>query len=97
MPTPAAIFTLVRSLRDRGLTLEQWYLLQFLAGEPSGSSIGELSALRGTSDAATSGLVSKLRARGLLMLSIDPQDHRIRRIHLSTRGMDLLHLLSANL
>lgn len=97
MQDTTSIFAIIRRLRSQKLTLEQYHLLRHIGNTAAGCSLSELSALRDTTDASTSAIVSKFRAQGLIMLSIDPQDHRIRRIHLSARGYDLLRDTAANL
>jgi len=76
------------------LTMQQLRVLGFIAKEP-GLSGHELGDRLGVSAPTASGLVDRLVEKGLLQRTDDPDDRRVRRLHVTTQGMDLIRQMDS--
>lgn len=76
-------------LHQTGLSRPQIHALLhiFHAGE---CPISEISTLTGSSAAAASQLVERLVQQGLIQRSEDPNNRRIKKLHLTDRGLKLI-------
>lgn len=72
-----------------GLSGPQIHALLFIyhAGE---RHISEIGALTGSSPAAASQMVERLVGQGLVQRTEDPLDRRIKKLHLTDKGLDLI-------
>jgi len=71
------------------LTLTQLRILMLLS-RADGMSGSELAAAIGVGLAALSGMIDRLVANDLVIRQEDPHDRRVRRIHLSKAGAELI-------
>jgi 4'-phosphopantetheinyl transferase len=76
------------------LTMQQLRVLGFVAKEP-GLAGHELGTRLGVSAPTASGLVDRLVEKGLLSRADDPDDRRVRRLHVTTAGMDLIRQMDS--
>jgi DNA-binding MarR family transcriptional regulator len=72
------------------LTLTQWRVLVVLAESEAPMRVSDLGRSIGASPPSTSRLVSRLRARGVLILSPSEADRRASLISLTDRGRDVV-------
>lgn len=70
-----------RTARMHGMTRAQWIILARLARQP-GMSQNEMAAICEVEPITIGRLVDRLEARGLVERRPDPDDRRIRRLHL---------------
>jgi len=68
------------------LTFPQWRALLVVGERPEGARVGEVAARVGVTLPATSRLLRRLAARGLLEISTDESDRRASRARLTTAG-----------
>ena len=78
------------------LTMQQVRVLGHVAKEP-GLSGHELGERLGVSVPTASGLVDRLVDKGLIARSDDPDDRRIRRLHATAEGLDVLREMDSML
>lgn len=71
------------------LTLQQMRVLRLAAGTP-GLSVHALARALGVSGPTASGMVERLVRKGLLLRVDDPDDRRVRRVHLTDRAEQIL-------
>ena len=102
------IFVLQGKLHDRSmslvgpaeppsdLTMQQLRVLCFVAQEP-GLSGQELGARLGVSAPTASGLVDRLVEKGLITRADDPDDRRVRRVHITAEAGNLMRQLDSTL
>jgi DNA-binding MarR family transcriptional regulator len=72
------------------LTLTQWRILVVLSESEAQMRVSDLGRSIGASLPSTSRLVSRLRGRGLLILSPSETDRRVSLISLTDRGRDVV-------
>jgi len=82
MPTPAE------------LTMQQLRALGHVAKQP-GMSGNELGARLGVSPPTASGLVERLVEKGLIARTDDADDRRVRRLHATEAGMDVIRQMDS--
>jgi DNA-binding MarR family transcriptional regulator len=77
-------------MHQTGLSRPQIHALLHIyhAGE---CQISEISTLTNSSPAAASQLVERLVQQGLVQRTEDPQDRRIKKLHLTDKGLNLIH------
>jgi DNA-binding MarR family transcriptional regulator len=68
------------------LTFPQWRALLILGEDADGARVGQVAARVGVTLPATSRLLRRLAARGLVTLGSDEQDHRATRARLTESG-----------
>lgn len=68
------------------LTFPQWRALLILGEDADGARVGQVAARVGVTLPATSRLLRRLAARGLVTLGADEQDHRATRARLTGEG-----------
>lgn len=71
------------------LTMQQLRVLGHIAKQP-GISGHELGGLLGVSPPTASGLVERLVEKGLVTRTDDPDDRRVRRLHVTEAGMGVI-------
>lgn len=71
------------------LTMQQLRVLGFVAKDP-GLAGHELGDRLGVSAPTASGLVDRLVEKGWLARTDDPDDRRVRRLHVTSDGLDLI-------
>jgi len=76
------------------LTMQQLRVIGFIAKEP-GLAGHELGNRLGVSAPTASGLVDRLVEKGLLQRVDDPDDRRVRRLHVTTEGLDLIRQMDS--
>lgn len=76
------------------LTMQQVRVLGFVAKEP-GLTGHDLGVRLGVSAPTASGLVERLVEKGLVSRVDDPEDRRVRRLHLTTDGQDLIRRMDS--
>jgi len=76
------------------LTMQQLRVLGFVAKDP-GLAGHELGERLGVSAPTASGLVDRLVEKGLLSRSDDPDDRRVRRLNVTTDGLDLIRRMDS--
>jgi DNA-binding MarR family transcriptional regulator len=76
-------------LQSVDLTMQQLKTLMIvgLGGPASGQ---QLAAALGIGLAGVSGVVHRLSARGYVRRAVDPEDRRVRRVHLTPKGAKLI-------
>ncbi len=77
------------ALRSFGLTNGQFSLMMSL-NRPSTPRIGEVAQFLAMDRTTLTANLKPLERRGLIKVSVDPQDRRSRRLELTERGRDLL-------
>jgi MarR family transcriptional regulator, organic hydroperoxide resistance regulator len=83
-------------LRAEGFTLDEWLVLDALARVP-GMTMSRLREATVTDKATLGRRVDALATRALVFREVDPFDRRVIRVHLSSRGRDVLSGLDARL
>ncbi len=68
------------------LTFPQWRAMLVVGERPEGARVGEVAARVGVTLPATSRLLRRLAARGLLEITADEQDRRASRARLTAAG-----------
>ena len=68
------------------LTFPQWRALLILGEDADGARVGQVAARVGVTLPATSRLLRRLAARGMVTLVADEQDHRATRAQLTDAG-----------
>jgi DNA-binding MarR family transcriptional regulator len=68
------------------LTFPQWRALLILGEDADGARVGQVAARVGVTLPATSRLLRRLAARGMVTLGADEQDHRATRARLTDAG-----------
>ena len=86
---------LVEPLLSIRLTMQQLKVLVVLLSEPEGSTVQGLSKTLGVSLATMSGIVDRLTGQGMALRIDDPSDHRVRRLHATPKGREVMHELLA--
>ena len=80
--------------RAHGMTRAQWVIMFRLELRP-GLSQNELAALVEVEPITVARLIDRLEARGLVERRLDPEDRRVRRLHLTETARPLLDQLHA--
>jgi DNA-binding MarR family transcriptional regulator len=75
-----------RLRKEFNTTLARFDLLAQLARTPAGATMSEVSQLLMVSNGASTGLVQKLEADGLIRREVDSEDRRTFRLQLSPEG-----------
>ena len=83
-------------LAHAGCTVDEWLVLDALARRP-GATMSELRAATVTDKATLGRRVDALVTRALAFREVDTFDRRVIRVHLSSRGRDVLSDLDARL
>lgn len=83
------IFRLIRHLRPHRLSLEQYYLLCYIARRGT-CTTQELTQLRGVSDAATTTTITRLVTLGYITSTPCETDRRIRNIRITAAALPLV-------
>ena len=84
-----------KMLAERGLGRTHHRILYFVRREP-GISIGELLAVLAVTKQAIHRPIKDLEAQGLLAITSDPQDRRVRRLSATPGGAELEARLTAS-
>lgn len=79
--------------RARGMTRAQWVILARLSRQP-GLSQNEMAAICEVEPITVGRLVDRLEARGLVERRADPNDRRIRRLHVLAPAKPILEEIS---
>ncbi|WP_166845736.1 MarR family transcriptional regulator [Isoptericola sp. BMS4] len=85
-----------RALRQDGFVLDEWLVLDALAGA-DGLTMSELRDATVIDKATLGRRVDALVTRALVYREVDALDRRVIRVHLSSRGNDVLSGLTARL
>ncbi|MEU2200751.1 MarR family transcriptional regulator [Isoptericola sp. NPDC019482] len=83
-------------LAHAGCTVDEWLVLDALGRRP-GATMSELRAATVTDKATLGRRVDALVTRALVFREVDAFDRRVIRVHLSSRGRDVLSGLAARL
>ncbi|MFE6969213.1 MarR family transcriptional regulator [Isoptericola sp. NPDC057653] len=83
-------------LAGAGCTVDEWLVLDALGRRP-GATMSELRSATVTDKATLGRRVDALVTRALVFREVDAFDRRVIRVHLSSRGRDLLSGLGARL
>jgi DNA-binding MarR family transcriptional regulator len=83
-------------LAHAGCTVDEWLVLDALRRRP-GATMSELRAATVTDKATLGRRVDALVTRALVYREVDAFDRRVVRVHLSSRGRDVLSGLDARL
>ncbi|MEL7975570.1 MarR family transcriptional regulator [Isoptericola sp. F-RaC21] len=83
-------------LAQAGCTVDEWLVLGALGRRP-GATMSELRAATVTDKATLGRRVDALVTRALVYREVDAFDRRVIRVHLSSRGRDVLSGLDARL
>ncbi|MCK9792546.1 MarR family transcriptional regulator [Isoptericola sp. 4D.3] len=84
------------ALAHAGCTVDEWLVLDTLGRRP-GATMSELRAATVTDKATLGRRVDALVTRALVYREVDAFDRRVIRVHLSSRGRDVLSGLGARL
>jgi DNA-binding MarR family transcriptional regulator len=68
------------------LTFVQWRVLMIVGEHERGATVGEIAERIGAGSSPASRLITRLRARGVVIATKDPDDARITRVGLTTSG-----------
>jgi DNA-binding MarR family transcriptional regulator len=71
------------------LTFVQWRVLMIVGSRADGVPVGEIAVMLGHQASASSRLIARLRARGVVSTEKDPADARVTRVRLTARGSAL--------
>lgn len=82
------------ALAHAGCTVDEWLVLDAL-GRRTGATMTELRAATATDKATLGRRVDALVTRALVFREVDAFDRRVIRVHLSSRGRDVLSGLMA--
>ncbi|GAB6902239.1 MarR family winged helix-turn-helix transcriptional regulator [Kineosporia succinea] len=83
----------VRRLLDSDLTFQQVKVLTVLVTRPDGLTVRGLAEHFGVSMASMSTMIDRLVAQDIARRDVDPADSRVRRIHATPHGRDVLRRL----
>lgn len=83
----------VRRLLDTDLTFQQLKVLTVLLTTPEGSTVRGLAESFGVSMASMSTMIDRLVAQGAARRDVDGADSRVRRIHATPVGRDVVRRL----
>lgn len=89
--------TLNDLLAEQGISEEDFLVLALLSGHPAGLSQIEVATTAGISTAQTSGLVERLKNRGWLVATRDPNDRRRQVWRLQPSGAEQLNTCQVSL
>jgi DNA-binding MarR family transcriptional regulator len=89
----AVLAALLQHLLSMDLTLPQLRVLMILVTTEEGATGRSLSASFGVSMASMSGLLDRLVSQGVATRSTDPHDHRVRRVHATPLGAEVVRRL----
>ncbi|WP_284984480.1 MarR family transcriptional regulator [Arthrobacter sp. efr-133-TYG-118] len=90
-----ALPSVVGPLRSIELTIQQMKVLMVIATTEDGTNGRVLSESFDVSLASMSGLLDRLAAQGMLVRSLDPEDGRVRKVHVTPKGRAMLRSLMA--
>lgn len=76
-------------MKPMGLTRSQWWILAHLSRH-DGMIQSDLANVLDLGKAALGGLLDRLEASTLIQRRADPADRRVKRVHLTTRGMQTI-------
>ncbi|QAY72071.1 MarR family transcriptional regulator [Agromyces protaetiae] len=91
----SSLSSLVRSLLEIDLTIQQLKLLTMLVVS-DGMSGQRLAQELGVSMATISGIVDRLETQGLVARVLDERDHRVRLVHATADGREIVLRLSSS-
>ena len=80
-----------RFLRPYRLSLPQFNLLAVLYANPAGAQQSKIGEVFTVSRANVTGLVRRLKARGLCRVEASPRDARVKTVRITPQGVSLLH------
>ncbi|MFC9561655.1 MarR family transcriptional regulator [Agromyces sp. NPDC056965] len=86
---------LVEPLLSIRLTMQQFKVLGILITEPDGTTVQALSKKLEVSLATMSGIVDRLTGQGMAARVEDPNDHRVRRVFATPKGLEVVQELLA--
>ncbi|MBT0768663.1 MarR family transcriptional regulator [Kineosporia sp. J2-2] len=89
----AALPLALRNLLETDLTFQQLKVLTVLVSSPGGSPLGELAQTFGVSLASMSTMVDRLVSQHTARRDVDASDHRVRRVHATAPGRDVVRKL----
>ena len=75
-----------RRLQQLDLTSAQGHIIGFVAHSPEPPCARDLETAFGLTHATGSGLLSRMETKGFISLTPDPNDRRVKRIHLLDKG-----------
>lgn len=84
---------IIESVLALRLTMQQLKVLTLLVTEPEGSTIQGLARTAGVSLATMSGIVVRLESQNMVERTIDPRDHRVRRVTATATGRETVRRL----
>lgn len=77
-------------LKPLGITGGQWWIITYISLHDGLSQVALAEELN-MGKVALGGLIDRLEKNGLIERRPDPVDRRVKRIHLSKAGLDLVH------
>ncbi len=84
-----AVTTLALAQAGVELTFAQWRVLMVIADRQEGATVSEIAEQIGSAMSPASRLVTRMRARDLVVTEKDTRDHRVTRVQLSPRGQEV--------
>lgn len=86
-----------KEFRPLHVTRSQWWVLANLSRHDSQGMIQtELAEVMDVGKVTLGGLIDRLQANGLVERRADPKDRRVKRIHMTSKGKNLLAKLQKN-
>ncbi len=84
---------IIESVLTLRLTMQQLKVLALLVTEPEGNTIQGLARTAGVSLATMSGIVDRLESQDMVERTVDPRDHRVRRVTATPIGRETVQRL----
>jgi len=84
------------SLKTFGLTTEQFNVLRIVRGQTEALCVKDITSRMLERNSNTTRIIDKLEAKGLVKRQTSSNDRREIRIHLTDKGMELLHAIDAH-
>lgn len=89
----ASLPAMIKHLLETDLTIQQLKVLMVLVTTREGATGRGLAESFGVSMASMSGVIDRLVAQGVAVRSEDPDDHRVRRVHATSKGTQVVRRL----
>lgn len=89
----AVLAALLQYLTKMSLTIPQLRVLMLLVTSEKGASGRDLAATFGVSMASMSTMLDRLASQGVAARTLDPDDHRVRRVHATPLGVSVVRRL----
>lgn len=89
----ASLPAMIKHLLETDLTIQQLKVLMVLVTTREGATGRGLAESFGVSMASMSGVIDRLVAQDVAVRSEDPDDHRVRRVHATSKGIEVVRRL----